>query len=83
MGQFMLAGFTIGNLSALAMEPMGHIVGIAASVIAAVSTIGGVLIAIPIGRAFDGTALPFSIGIFLVLCIALYTAILIGREATN
>lgn len=83
MGQFMPAGFTIGNLSALAMEPMGHIAGIAASVIAAVSTIGGVLIAIPIGRAFDGTALPFSIGIFLVLCIALYTAILIGREATN
>lgn len=83
MAQFMPAGFTIGNLSALAMEPMGHIAGIAASVIAAVSTIGGVLIAIPIGRAFDGTALPFSIGMFLVLCIALYTAILIGREATN
>lgn len=81
MGQFMLAGFTIGNLNALAMEPVGHIAGVAASIIAAVSTVGGVLIAIPIGRAFDGTALPFSIGIFLVLCVALYVAVLIGRAA--
>ena len=33
------AGLTLGNLNALAMEPVGHIAGIAASVIGALSTV--------------------------------------------
>ncbi|QUJ77979.1 multidrug effflux MFS transporter [Sulfitobacter albidus] len=41
---FFQAGLTIGNLNALAMEPMGHIAGMAASVIGAVSTVGAAVI---------------------------------------
>lgn len=62
---FFQAGLTIGNLNALAMEPMGHIAGMAASVISAVATTGAVVIAIPIGLAFDGTPLPLAIGILV------------------
>lgn len=51
---FFQAGLTIGNLNALAMEPMGHIAGMAASVIGAIATVGAVLISGPIGTMFDG-----------------------------
>jgi len=49
---FFQAGLTIGNLNAIAMEPMGHIAGMAASVTGAVSTVGAVLISGPIGTLF-------------------------------
>lgn len=60
---FFQAGMTLGNLNALAMEPMGHIAGTAASVIGAVSTVFSVALAIPLGLMFDGTTLPLSLGI--------------------
>ena len=42
----------------LAMEPVGHIAGMAASIIAALSTIAATLIAAPVGLLYDGTAVP-------------------------
>lgn len=62
---FFQAGLTVGNLNALAMEPMGHIAGTAASVINAVATIGAVVIAVPVGLAFNGTPLPLVGGVFV------------------
>ena len=53
-----MAGVTFGNLNAMALQHMGHVAGMAASVVAAVSTIGAVLIAAPVGQLYDGTALP-------------------------
>lgn len=62
---FFMIGLTIGNLNALAMEPMGHIAGMAASLIGGISNVFSVIIAIPIGLAFDGTPLPLAVGITL------------------
>ncbi|MDJ1007165.1 MAG: multidrug effflux MFS transporter [Paracoccaceae bacterium] len=62
---FFIAGMTFGNLNALALQPMGHIAGTAASVVGALSTVGSVLIAIPIGLAFNGTVVPLAVGAFL------------------
>ncbi len=45
-----MIGFSIGNLTALAMEPLGHIAGTAASTINALATFGGVLFATIIGQ---------------------------------
>ncbi|WP_226782285.1 multidrug effflux MFS transporter [Oceaniglobus trochenteri] len=59
---FFMAGLTFGNLNALALEPLGHIAGMGASVVAGVSTVTAVLIAIPIGLAFDGTPVPLTLG---------------------
>jgi len=50
---FFQAGLTIGNLNALAMEPMGHIAGMAASVIGSVSTVGAVMISGPLGTLLE------------------------------
>ena len=55
---FFMAGVTFGNLNALALQRMGHIAGMAASVVAAISTLAAVLIAAPVGLLYDGTALP-------------------------
>lgn len=55
---FAMAGITFGNLNALALHKMGHIAGMTASVMAAVSTLAAVAIAAPVGLAFNGTPLP-------------------------
>ncbi len=78
---FFQAGLTIGNLNALAMEPMGHIAGLAASVIAAVATVGAVIVAVPIGLAFDGTPLPIAVGIMICAVIALWLTTKIRRDS--
>jgi DHA1 family bicyclomycin/chloramphenicol resistance-like MFS transporter len=66
---FFQAGLTIGNLNAIAMEPMGHIAGMAASVTGAVSTVLAAVIASPVGLLFDGTIRPLLGAIFLLACI--------------
>ena len=71
IGLFSMMGLTMGNLNALAMEPVGHIAGLAASVISSIATVGSVLLAIPIGLAFNGTVLPLLTGVAVLLCLAL------------
>ncbi|SDE97615.1 MFS transporter, DHA1 family, bicyclomycin/chloramphenicol resistance protein [Salipiger thiooxidans] len=68
---FFQMGLTMGNLNAIAMEPVGHIAGLAASVIGALATVMGVVIAIPTGLMFDGTPLPLAGGIFVEAVLAL------------
>jgi DHA1 family bicyclomycin/chloramphenicol resistance-like MFS transporter len=60
---FFMAGLTLGNLNALALEPVGHIAGMAASAVGSIATVGAVLFAVPLGLAFDGTPLPLAVGI--------------------
>lgn len=62
-GVFVQAGFTLGNLNALAMAPMGAIAGMAASVTGAVATVGSVALAVPIGQLFSGTPMPAHLGV--------------------
>ena len=78
-GAFYQAGLTIGNLNALAMEPVGHIAGVAASAIAAVSTVGAVLIAAPVGLAFNGTPIPMAVAVLICSIIALWLTTKIRR----
>lgn len=60
--QFLCIGFLFGNVRALAMEPVGHIAGIAAALTGFASTIMAVPISTFIGRYIDQTALPVFIG---------------------
>ncbi len=66
---FFQVGLTIGNLNAIAMEPMGHIAGMAASIIGFIATVAAVILAVPVGLLFDGTAIPLTLGV-LVFAIA-------------
>ncbi|MFD2562297.1 multidrug effflux MFS transporter [Aquimarina rubra] len=78
--QFFSIGFLFGNLRALAMEPVGHIAGIAAAITGFVSTIMAVPISTYIGRYVEDTALPLFLG-FLV-CAAISIGILIYLKAS-
>ncbi|PRY26272.1 DHA1 family bicyclomycin/chloramphenicol resistance-like MFS transporter [Aliiruegeria haliotis] len=77
-GVFFQNGLTIGNLNALAMEPMGHLAGLTASVTGSVSTVAAVLVAIPLGLAFDGTPVPLMIGTLMLATVS-YAAMLVLR----
>jgi DHA1 family bicyclomycin/chloramphenicol resistance-like MFS transporter len=59
---FLCIGVMFGNLNAIAMEPLGHVAGTAASVIGSISNLVGVFLGLLIGRAFDGTVTPMAIG---------------------
>jgi len=74
IGLFSMMGLTMGNLNALAMEPVGHIAGLAASVISSAATVGSVALAIPLGLAFDGTSTPLLAGVAMLVALALVLA---------
>lgn len=67
---FFMVGTTVGNLNAMAMEPMGHIAGMAASVIGAISTVLAAAVAAPVGLLFDGSLVPLAAGLLIMACIA-------------
>jgi DHA1 family bicyclomycin/chloramphenicol resistance-like MFS transporter len=68
---FFCNGIVFGNFNARAMEPVGHIAGVAAAVIASVSTLVALLIGVPFGRAYDGTLLPLIGGYMTAALLAL------------
>ncbi len=76
---FFMAGTTLGNLSAIAMEPMGHIAGMAASVIGGISTVFAAMIAAPVGLLFNGTLWPLSGGIFIMSVVGFSLMLIMGR----
>lgn len=67
---FFMAGTTLGNVNAMAMEPVGHIAGLAASVIGALSTVGAAAIAAPVGQLFDGSLTPMASGLLIMSTLA-------------
>jgi len=74
---FLTVAMCIGNLTSLAMEPVGHIAGIASSIIGSTSTMLSILLAIPIGRLFNGTALP------MIACIIGMSALALALQFIN
>ncbi|RED48586.1 multidrug effflux MFS transporter [Aestuariispira insulae] len=66
---FFCIGILFGNFNALAIEPLGHIAGVASAVIGSVQSFVSILFGYFVGQAFDGTALPL-VGGFAILGIA-------------
>jgi DHA1 family bicyclomycin/chloramphenicol resistance-like MFS transporter len=67
-------GLISANLGAIAMLPLGHIAGTASSVQGIITTIGGALIGLAIGQAFDGTTIPLLAGFTICGILALLIA---------
>ena len=55
LAAFFCIGLLFGNLNALAMEPLGHIAGVGAAVVASLSTFIAVPLGTLVGQRFDGT----------------------------
>ena len=62
------------NFGAMAMEPIGSVAGIGASLQGFVSTFGGALAGALIGRQFNGTTVPLAAG---ALCCGLLSLIFV------
>ncbi|MCC6002033.1 MAG: multidrug effflux MFS transporter [Pararhodobacter sp.] len=81
--QFSTIAMIFGNLNAMALEPLGHVAGTAASVMGGVSTMAAAVIATPIARAFDGTPTSVTLGTLGCAGVALLCILLARRERVN
>jgi MFS transporter, DHA1 family, multidrug resistance protein len=72
-------GLMIGNFTALAMEPQGHIAGTASSLYGSITTLLGIGIGVTIGQDYDGTLLPFATGFFLCTLAALAVVLVVEK----
>ena len=71
---FLCMGLLFGNLNALAMEPLGHIAGVGAAVVASFSTFISVPLGALVGQSFDGTMYA-QIGAFAIFGAGTFAAI--------
>ena len=81
---FAAVALLFGNLNALAMQPLGHVAGVGAALIAAISTLVSVPLGALIAYSFDGTlyALLGSFAIFGVGTFAAMQWAAGGEEAS-
>jgi DHA1 family bicyclomycin/chloramphenicol resistance-like MFS transporter len=78
-GMMFCFGLVMSNFGSIAMEPLGHLAGTAASVQGFITTIGGALFGFWIGQLFDGTTVPLTLG-FAGFGIAGLLAVLITEK---
>lgn len=73
---FFSFGLVFGNFNALAMEPMGHIAGIASAVIGAMSSVISMTLGAGIGQMYNNTLVPIVTGFLVlgVLCLVVMRA---------
>lgn len=65
-GVFFCISCMFGNMNAIAMQPLGHMAGTASSVISLMNGALSLVIGASIGQAFNGTLIPFALG--MVVC---------------
>lgn len=79
---FFSFGLMFGNLNAIAMEPMGHIAGIASAVIGSVSTLISMIIGAGIGQLYNDTLIPVVAG-FLIMNIVSLGVMMFAERKTE
>ena len=80
MVSFFCIGILFGNISALAMQALGHLAGIGAAVVGSLSTLISVPLGVVIGHSYDGTVLPLALGMVVLTGISIITNRLAGSE---
>ena len=80
---FFGVGLCVGNINALAMEPLGQIAGLGAAVVGFFTSAVAVLVGIPLGRAYDGTQLPLIAGFVILGVIGLGLVYYAGHDSTQ
>ena len=55
-------GILFGNMTTMAMEPLGHIAGVGAAVVGSLSTFISVPFGVWVGHSYDGSVMPLVIG---------------------
>ncbi len=68
---FFCLGLSIGNMGAMALEPMGHMAGLASAFMGSASTAISLLLGTIIGQLYDGTLVALAGGFFSLSIAAL------------
>ncbi len=68
---FFCNGLLFGNYNARALEPMGHIAGVASAVSGSMSSIVALMTGTVFGRAYDQTVIPLAAGFAILLTAAM------------
>ncbi|MES2984325.1 MAG: multidrug effflux MFS transporter [Pseudomonadota bacterium] len=76
---FFCFGLMFGNLNAIAMEPMGHVAGMASAIIGATSSVISLTLGTAIGQMYDNSLEPITFG-FLVLGSVSFVLITLERR---
>lgn len=76
---FLHAGLTLGNLNAIGMEPMGHIAGMAASIIGGVSTVVAAALASPVVLLLGMSVVPMVLYVFVLSVLGLLLLRIMAR----
>jgi DHA1 family bicyclomycin/chloramphenicol resistance-like MFS transporter len=78
---FFAFGLIVPNFNTIAMQPMGQVAGMAASLIGFSTSLVGALLGSVVGRAFDGTVRPLSFGFAALGACALLCVLMVeGRR---
>lgn len=67
---FMCVGVLFGNFNSLAIEPVGHVAGVATAIITSLQNIISLSLGSLIGSAFNMTIYPMAIGFFILSLLA-------------
>lgn len=78
---FFCFGLMFGNLNAIAMEPMGHVAGIASAIIGSISSILSMFLGTLIGQLYNNTLIPVATGFLLLGIISLMIMRHVDRRA--
>lgn len=68
---FFAVGILFGNQNALAMEPLGHLAGIGAAVVGALSTLIQMPLGTYIGQSYNGTIFPLILGMAIMAVLSM------------
>ncbi|WP_108124889.1 multidrug effflux MFS transporter [Saccharospirillum mangrovi] len=80
-GLFFCVGLLFGNINALAMEWLGRVAGLGASVIASLSSLVSVGVALLVGRFYDQTLYSLAMGFFVCAALALVLVVWAKRSS--
>lgn len=78
---FSIGNIVFGKLNAIALQRLGHIAGLASSLVITTATVLAVGVAAPLGLLFDGTPVPLLVSVAVLLTIAVALMQAMPREA--
>lgn len=74
--EFFFFGLVVSNFNALAIEPLGHIAGMASSVMGTYTTLSAALLGSLVGQLFDQSTLPMNVGFVVFGSVALLSVLI-------
>jgi len=77
---FFCFGILFGNFNALAMEPLGHIAGVAASVVGSLTAFMSMTLGTVVGQFYDGTVAPMAYAFALYGLVSLALMLWVERK---